>query len=57
MPEKDVAREELKPSRVCLGIIRGNSQSDLPLLARYLLDYLYLVIEAIDDLKSQARLV
>jgi hypothetical protein len=51
MPEKDVAREELKAiSESAWALYEEILKSDLPPnLARYLLDYLYLVIEAIDD--------
>jgi len=51
MPEKDVAREELKAIRESAwALYEEILKSDLPPnLARYLLDYLYLVIETIDD--------
>jgi hypothetical protein len=51
MPEKDVARDELNAIRESAwSLYEEVINSDLPHdLARYLLDYLYLVIEAIDD--------
>jgi hypothetical protein len=51
IPEKDVAQEELNAIRESAwALYEEILKSDLPPhLARYLLDYLYLVIEAIDD--------
>lgn len=51
MPEKDVAREELSAIRESAwSLYEEILKSDLPpRLARYLLDHLYLIIEAIDD--------
>jgi len=51
MPEKDVAREDLSAIRESAwSLYEEVLKSDLPPhLAQYLLDHLYLIIEAIDD--------
>jgi len=51
MPEKNVARDDLDAIRASAwSLYEDVLKSDLPdHLSRYLLDYLYLIIEAIDD--------